>query len=412
MSYAFRPPAADLEGTPPIEGSRPPCLWNPVGFDPVATLGEPLRKRADLARFVVHKVIWANVFNASVEDGFARLKAEYLRKFFPDSRTYALVIARLTAGGAIVCDDRYVKGEKCLGYKLGPALAPLRHQRVPITDLTLAKRVVRQRAAFPKTLTGVHRHLYDHLRTVEIDRAAAIDWLLQGEFEPCNETVVELLHARQFHFTVCPYGRVHTNLTNLKSGLRRFLTVRGERLVNLDIRNAQPLIFAALLKRRYEFDPAQTEVPAPADVIRYVELVQAGRFYDALMESSDVPAGRRAEFKRNFFGRVFFCKNRPITPEAEAFGAAFPNVFALVLDKKAEDYAALAHELQREESALMIGGVAARCMAEIPHAFIGTIHDSVLTTPRHADAVKAIMTDEFRKVGLTPTIREERAEST
>ena len=29
----------------------------------------------------------------------------------------------------------------------------------------------------------------------------------------------------------------------------------------------------------------------------------------------------------------------------------------------------------------MIGGVATRCMTDLPYAFIATIHDSVLTTP-------------------------------
>jgi hypothetical protein len=390
-------------------GSGPVCLWNPADFDPASYLGDSHSTRSDLARFVIHKIIWANVFGTPDQNGFVPLKAAYLRAFFPDHRVHSWVMQRLIDGGAIVCDGHYVKGEKCFGYKLGPELAAMRQRRVPITDERLAGKVVRHRTEFPKTLKGVHRHLYDHLVTVEIDRDAATDLLFAEGFDWANETALEFIHAKEFHLKVCPYRRVHTNLTCLKREFRQFLSVRGQRLVNLDIRNSQPLIFASLLKRRFEFNPAQTVEPAPADVIQYVELVQAGRFYDHLMEESGIPAEARSDFKRGFFGRVFFCHNNQASKEAEMFEDLFPNVYEAIREAKKEDYTALAKSLQRAESDLMIDGVATRCMTDMPHVFIGTIHDSILTTPDYADAVKSLMEEEFHKVGLVPTIREEYA---
>ena len=52
----------------------------------------------------------------------------------------------------------------------------------------------------------------------------------------------------------------------------------------------------------------------------------------------------------------------------------------------------------------MIGQVAVRCMNELPRTFIGTIHDSILTTPDQADSIRSIMLEEFARVGLCPTI--------
>jgi len=46
-------------------------------------------------------------------------------------------------------------------------------------------------------------------------------------------------------------------------------------------------------------------------------------------------------------------------------------------------------------------------LAEKPGTFVGTIHDSILTTPDHAEAVRAIMVEEFGRPGLHPTIRQE-----
>src|SRR5262249_39217503 len=144
---------------------------------------------------------------------------------------------------------------------------------------------------------------------VAIDYTAALGWLLSsGDFEPSDETAIGLIRDGEFFFHVCAYGRVHTNLTNLNSGLRGFLSYRGTPLVNLDIRNSQPLVFAILLRKHH--GPAAA---LPADARRYVELVQDGRFYDHLMDEAGIPAGRRSAFKRQFFGHVFFCRNWPET---------------------------------------------------------------------------------------------------
>jgi len=43
-------------------------------------------------------------------------------------------------------------------------------------------------------------------------------------------------------------SRVHTNLTNLKADFRKFLRYEGKVLVELDIRNSQPLIASILIK--------------------------------------------------------------------------------------------------------------------------------------------------------------------
>jgi hypothetical protein len=141
------------------------------------------------------------------------------------------------------------------------------------------------------------------------------------------------------------------------------------------------------------------------DVIRYIDLVQRGEFYEYLMSEGNITSEKRAKFKESFFGGVFFCKNRPVTRQAELFRRLFPNVYEVVCEIKRKDYRHLAHVLQRVESSLIVNRVARRCMEEMPETFVATIHDSILTTPDAAEAVKAIMMQEFAGVGLAPTIR-------
>jgi hypothetical protein len=397
MSPALEP--APLRRAP--GGADPIYLWNPVGFDPIDWLPQKLYRHGDCARFVLHRIHYATVFDRRLQGEFVPLKAAYLRRFFPGDHVYTRVREALLSGGAIVCDNYYIAGEKSFGYKLGPELSPMRQHRIAVTNRTLWKKLRDRREQWVKTPLDVHRRLFACLRGVGIDYPAALDWLLgEGVYDPSDETAIQLIRDGEFFFHVCPYNRVHTNLTNLRSDLRGFLTYEGGPLVNLDIRNSQPLMFALILREHY--GPA-----APADVRRYVDLVQAGRFYDQLMDEAGIDAAARPAYKQRFFGHVFFCRNWPETDAARAFGAQFPNVYRLIREAKADDYTALAKRLQRAESGVMIERVAARCLAEMPRTFIGTIHDSVVTTPDRAAAVRSVILEEFGRFGLTPTIQVE-----
>jgi hypothetical protein len=241
---------------------------------------------------------------------------------------------------------------------------------------------------------------------VDIDHEAAMRFLLDsGKFKPKSATAVAMLRDRDVFFHVCDYGRVHTNLTNLKSGLRQFLSFEGRPLVNLDVRNSQPLLFSLLLRDHY------AGRVMPPDVPRYIELCEQGRFYDVLMKQQGIPAEQRSQFKDAFFGTIFYSENTPVRPAAWQFGQSFPGVYRAAWEMKERDYSELPKRLQRAESALMIGGVATRCTVELPETFIATIHDSILTTEDAAEAVRSIMVEEFNRLGLTPTIQIEHLAS-
>jgi hypothetical protein len=219
------------------------------------------------------------------------------------------------------------------------------------------------------------------LRAVEIDFPAALDCLLESDFELSDETAIQMIRDVEFFFHVCDYGRVHTNLTNLRSKLRSFLTYQGSPRVNLDIKNSQPLFFSILLRKHY------ADVAMPPDVQQYVELVQEGRFYEHLMDDGRIPIERRGKFKKQFFGHVFFCKNWPVTDAARIFDRQFPNVYSAICAMEDQDYTALAKNLQRAESDLMIGRVAERCWTLASRAvWPGRSGRSTLSRPSGMDA--------------------------
>ena len=79
-------------------------FYNPVGFDPAEVLPPPLHRYADHARFFLHVLYAQRVFK-DVTDQFVRLKAAYLRRFFPSNAVYQEVREALLASGTVVCDE-------------------------------------------------------------------------------------------------------------------------------------------------------------------------------------------------------------------------------------------------------------------------------------------------------------------
>jgi hypothetical protein len=403
-------PSVDQSSSPQIGRSseragvsKSVYVYVPAGFNPDDVLPIRLHKDADFARYFLHKIICGFISLRhvdNIDDLYILINAENMRNFARNKRAYKDIKDSLISADVIECNNSYVVGEKSMGYRLAPKYSEMKHARVQVGCRSLTKKILRGRDDMPPDCCngGVHAHLYRCLREIEIDHRAALSTLPSGEHEPSDETSIRLIQDRQFFFSVCEFGRVHTNLTNLRSGLRQYLKHRGRPLVNLDIRNSQPLVFALLLREAYQGQPI------PDDVRLYIELVQAGRFYEHLMEASSIKPERRARFKAEFFGSTFFCRNDPVKPEARTFGQVFPNVYATIRAAKAQEHADLAHRLQRVESGLMIGGVATRLMRELPDTWIGTVHDSILMTEDRAESVKAIMLAEFARVGLCPSI--------
>src|SRR5262249_29623124 len=145
----------------------------------------------------------------------------------------------------------------------------------------------------------------------------------------------------------------------------------------------------------------------PRDVQEFIDLCEQGILYDDLMRRLGIPARRRRGFKRLFFSQVFFGKCKQTGRLRDLFARDFPTVYEAITDLKRKDYRQLSYLLQAQESKIMIDVICRRVLEELPGTFIGTIHDSILTTPDKADEVRAIMVREFQKVGLRPTIRME-----
>jgi len=139
--------------------------------------------------------------------------------------------------------------------------------------------------------------------------------------------------------------------------------------------------------------------------MEFIDLCERGVLYDDLMRRLNIPTRRRDSFKRLFFSQVFFGKLKTTGRVGELFARDFPTVFKAINNLKRKDYRQLAYLLQAHESKIMIDIICRRLLTELPGTFIGTIHDSIMTTTDKAEVVKMIMVREFQRFGLNPMIR-------
>lgn len=227
---------------------RKPCRVRvPASFDPKLHLPTELRKHEDSARYFLHRIIWGHVQKKQNIDEFVPLKFQYLREVIPDRIIKPLKKA-LIDSGLIVCDNQYIKGHKSHGYKLGDQFRDDRIVQVPISGQATANKIIKaRRAKERKVRLDVHCWLRSKFSDLDIDLPAALEKLSSHHAFESVKIPVEEISTKSVAFSSCPYGRVHTPLTRLSRQVRYCLHVGGEPLINLDIKNSQPLFLALLI---------------------------------------------------------------------------------------------------------------------------------------------------------------------
>lgn len=421
----------------------------------------------DYASYLVDLIFKGTHFaDRASTGGYVTLMVKYLRKVIPQAKFDSLR-TRLIKQDVIEMDKQYIVGKKSMGYRLCGEYRKSVHRRHIIASPKVAKRIRRVHHENIMGMDDVHRYLWKQFKRVDFNLREAMEIVHRHEqklaanergFLPTIFLAAEELSTGNWLPTVCKYGRFHTPLTRLLSNCRRALRINGQRLVNLDIANSQPLFFGVLLAQKQDLfyssytcpprvaggglggcisqkvdylggtgvfgakgvviDGSESVFPdscansrhsdlIPEDVQTYLTLVQEGRLYDHLAENSTLS---RRQFKEKLFCDVFYGQNYINSKLTRAFKKLFPTVYSHIRNYKKSNYRRLAWLMQKTESDYMINGVCRRLMLDYPEITFLTIHDSILTSPDHAGTVKTVMLEEFVKLGMRPTIRVESYE--
>lgn len=310
-------------------------------------------------------------------------------------------------------DGIYIIGQKSRGYKIIDK-SSLRWQLIDMKDATLAQKLkVKQESIvgnIDKNGEG-YRIVNYWFRSLEMDVKKAKKYIsnhFRSEQDKYNSAFCSINlfdHGIKFISVDDTSNRLHCNLTNIDTKLRKFLTINGEELAQVDISNSQPLFLGMVMKSNKMVDSVELD--------QYLKLVCSGQFYEFLADKMPDNSLNlkdkevRNKFKKSIFSGVLFDKNRSILSKWELlFQKEFPTIFAAVREIKDKNYNAMAILLQKMESQFIFNAVAV-IDREIGkgEAPLLTIHDSIVSTVEYINMVQQIMKHLFeQEFGLLPTL--------
>lgn len=185
-------------------------------------------------------------------------------------------------------------------------------------------------------------------------------------------------------------GRIDTNLTNLKSDLKQFISISG--MVQVDIVNSQPYILSLYLN-----SSLCSRNSIKNDFEKYINWTSKGVFYENFQKEYYTQKGKllsRKEIKDIMFC-ILYSKNQSYKKEKEVFKSIFPNVYDCIEKEKNTKHNQLAIKMQKLESEICIDIICQELDKNNINYF--TIHDAWLVDKFDEIKVRQIVEDCFMK---------------
>jgi len=289
----------------------------------------------------------------------------------------------------------------------------------------------------------------------------------QGQYHKFLRDQIQEIADRRIRVWACRYGRLHSNVASLAKPLRRScLKYRRQPLVETDLSNSQFVhlclladmwltmtnaerntllhwefskgnktyaLFEHLLQKKREEERRKegkegepfhydcSFEATPPDQEGLSKICQAGRYYEEMAKGKILDEESREKYKLLCIKAVYSrdydaslkCKAhlRETIELQERFCELSPTVSDLCSlfkqptpHRRKNAHKHLARCLQNLE-ATMFMRICARIMREKPETIIILIHDAILTTADAEDYVRSVIMDEFRKVGMVPTLK-------
>jgi hypothetical protein len=354
---------------------------------------------------------------------------------------YSQYINYLLEAGIIETDNYYIPGEKSRGYRFTESYCTL-IEPTEISKYTLLKSI-NNKSPYDRNMCAKYNYLYKWWdERLQIDYDGTKNYLeqcFQKDKEQnyykavrkynSNLATVLCMKENMVRFRIDETsGRCHTYLTNLKKGLRNFVTFDGQNLSSVDIRCSQPTLSTMLLKPEFYQDIKDTGIMniyrlAPelvkkipiGEITRlvctseekfkpYINAVESD-LYNSMRPHLEELIGRewndRTKIKEAMFA-VLYSDNRFIAQkEAEPkrlFKSMYPEVYEVFSLYKKHGASALPVLLQKIEAKLVLDGAAKNLAKKNPDMPLFSIHDSLIVPTDCENLCKEEMLNEGRRL--------------
>jgi hypothetical protein len=337
-------------------------------------------------------------------DDYIPMNIDFLRNLV-NYRNAVSFVKVLLESGLIETDNEYKTGKKSRGYRLSKKCYNDKFYLVENKDKLLEDRI---KNCYLKIKQGVleRQDAYSYvtycMESIEIDKKTAFKYISDADLteykKDSYETATELFDDK-FAVVDSTSSRLHNNLTNLYTPLRKFLTYKGEQLIQCDIRNSQ-LVFMYLMLQKYNVPKEELDF--------FGKVVCEIGFYEFFAEKlgEELNEENRKEFKTFIFKDILFGTNKLKLNKIEIiFKEIFPFIFYVMRKLKMDDHKQLAILLQQAESEFIF-----KCIDKIGKDIpLITIHDSIGTTVGNEHIIKDVIDEQFLNIfGIKPKIKLEK----
>lgn len=365
--------------------------------------------------FVISSIYIRPYTDKRIEDSdFVPMNMELLRTLVSEQESKT-IMQNLVNLGILEKDGLIIRGQKSEGYMIKDKWK-FTWKLQEMRDLKLSEKIMNSKETMKD---NVNRHgkgyqIVNHwFKVLEIDVKKSKKYISnrytrdqdKNKYNSGYCSINLFDHEMKFISVDSTGNRLHCNLTNIDSKLRKFLTIGGKRLAQVDIANSQPLFLGMVMKSNATVEPEE--------LAKYSKIVCSGRFYKYLAAKMpgknidlNIPDVKK-KFKKSIFAGILFDKNRNKLSKYEVlFQKEFPTIFAAIRVIKSKNYKAMAIILQKMESHFIFNAVAV-IDREIGKgkAPLLTIHDSIVSTLEYIDEVEEIMGNLFQKeFGQLPSL--------
>ena len=350
-------------------------------------------------------------------------------------------VAYLVKYGFIISDKKYIPSKKSQYYKLNPEYLGGDLIEIEITKADkmygkVDKKNVSRKANFCRLPSHLYS-MYKEFDKLKIDHCRAKEWVLNSDYDNAKKIVflnsIQAFSDKRFRYYKRnnTNKRLDTNLTNIKSDLRKFIFTN---YISIDLKNSQPFLLGVLLHyirnnlgytlcgylhrgkvkgtfgvkrcKKILISNQNQEKANLINLSKFLSVVTDGELYDNFITEfeGDIKRDEVKEiimqvlFSRNITDKNFI----PYKEGKKIFKSVYPFIYECIHSLKEGKHNSLSIYLQQIESYLFIDVIAKRLVENGITPI--TIHDSVIVKKEDEQKALDIMQDCFKQqLGVCPS---------
>jgi hypothetical protein len=359
---------------------------------------------------------------------YTDIPSYYFRDIITKWSSYDDAISLLKSNKIIECDNIYSKNSgKALGWRFSTDFIS-KLVDVELHSKTLSKKIImnrNSRLSFVNEKYAKYKQYFISTFDIEYDEALKYidEWYSKSilsisslDGDQYNEEWIKVVNkynslfisinaindGELFFRRNISNGRIDTNLTNLKSDLKKFIKEKDLRQV--DIVNSQPYILSLLLN-----SSLCRNILEKSELERYLLWTKKGIFYEKFeieYFKKTSKAISRKEIKDIMFC-IFYSKNNSYIREKNIFKAIFPTISKWISEQKKEKHNEFAIKMQKIESSICIDCICTELDSQNIKYY--TIHDAWLIKNKDVKKTMSIIAKCFQNEYMSqPTIKIEK----